>query len=141
MRYMMIIKSDETAEAGIMPPPEVFESMGRYNTELVDAGVLLAAEGLAPSKDGVKLTFDDAETTVTDGPYAEAKELIAGFWLIEVSSRDEAIEWGKRCPLGGGATLEVRRVAEASDFEGVVTPEIMEAEAKLRERTADRAGH
>src|ERR1700753_646226 len=113
MRYMLLMQYDHTAVPAGPPPTEVFEAMGRYNTALVDAGVLLAAEGLTPPSEGVRLTFDDPDDPiVTDGPYTEAKELVGGFWILDVSSKDEALQWARRAPLGGGVTLWVRRVSE-----------------------------
>ena len=139
MRYMLLLKYDEAAAQGTPPDPKMFEEMGRYNTALVDAGVLLAGEGLTPSKEGVMLTFDEGdEPTVTDGPFTEAKELVGGFWILEVASREEAVTWARRAPLGAGSVLEVRRVVEASDFEGIAPQEVLDAEEVLRERTAER---
>jgi hypothetical protein len=143
MRYMLMMQADEsmmTGEAAGPPPDDVFEAMGRYNTALVDAGVLLAAEGLASTAEGFRLRFDDPEDpTVTDGPFTEAKEVVAGYWILEVASRQEALTWAKRCPLGGGVVLEVRRIAEMADFEGVASDEVLDAEATLRSRIAERS--
>jgi hypothetical protein len=141
MRYMLIMAAPETmriGEADAPPADEAFEAMGRYNTELVDAGVLLAAEGLAPSTEGFIVTRDDAGASVTDGPFAEAKELIAGFWILEVASREEAVQWATRCPIGPGVRLEVRRIPEMAEFEGVAPAEVLDAEATLRQRIAER---
>ena len=138
MRYMMIMQSDESAMPAGPPPPEVFEMMGRYNTELVDAGVLLAAEGLAPSADGAVITYPEGGPLVTDGPFTEAKEIVAGYWILEVASREEALQWARRCPLGGPVRLEVRRIAEMEEFADVAGPEVLDAEATLRRRIASR---
>ena len=132
MRVMMLLEADETAMADAPPPAEILEAMGRYNEELVKAGVLLAGEGLRPTSQGVKLTFGEGGTTVTDGPFAEGKEVVCGFWMLQVRSLDEAMEWGKRCPLGGGAVLEIRPVGEIEDFGDVMTPEMREREERLR---------
>ena len=147
VRYMLLLSYDEAAQGGRPPAPGEFEAMGGFNEAMVDAGVLLAGEGLTPSKDGVRLTFpegphatDREEPTVTDGPFTEAKELVGGFWILEVASKEEALTWARRAPLGHGSTLEVRRVFEASDFEGVAPAEVMEAEATLRQRIAERDG-
>src|SRR5438309_2279526 len=112
MRFMILLKSNETAEAGVLPSEELLTDMGRYNEDLVKAGVLLAAEGLQPSSKGARVRFSGKGRTVIDGPFAETKELIAGFWLIQVKSREEAIEWVKRCPnpLDGDAEIEIRQV-------------------------------
>lgn len=131
MRYMIIVKNDPASEA-TMPPPEVFEDMGRYNQQLLDAGILLAAEGLSSSEDGALVGFDKGKITVKDGPFTEAKELVAGFWIIQVRSKDEAVEWAKRIPIAGTSTVEVRRVSEASDFEGVMSAEAIAQEEAMR---------
>ncbi|WP_116246448.1 YciI family protein [Nocardiopsis sp. FIRDI 009] len=137
MRYLMAIMSDENAEAGKVPPPEVFEAMAAYNDELVKAGVLLAGEGLAPSSEGAIVSFRDGRATVTDGPFTEAKEVIAGYWILQVSSREEAIEWAKRCPHPpeGDDTvlnLRLRRIAELEDFGDEVPEHVKERERELR---------
>jgi hypothetical protein len=134
MRFMVMIKSDERTEAGEMPTEEEFAAMGRYNEELVKAGVLLAGEGLHPSARGARITFTDGSPTVIDGPFAEAKELIAGFWLIDVKSKEEAVEWMKRIPCTDGVEthVEIRQVFEADDFGDAFTPELREKEEKLR---------
>ena len=129
MRYMMLVKANEESESGAMPDKENFDAMGRYNEELVKAGVMLAGEGLQPSSKGVRIDFSGDQPTVIDGPFAETKELIAGFWLIQVKSREEAIEWASRAPFEDGV-LEVRQVFEASDF----PPEVVSAEAAAREQ-------
>jgi hypothetical protein len=134
MRFMVMIKSDETTENGILPTEDELTAMGRYNEELVKAGVLLAGEGLHPSSRGALIKFTDGKPTVIDGPFAEAKELIAGFWLIDVKSKEEAIEWMKRIPCTEGVetNVEIRQVFEADDFGDALSPELKEREEKLR---------
>jgi hypothetical protein len=134
MRFMMLVKANEQSEAGVMPSLEELNEMGRYNEQLVKAGILLAGEGLHPSSKGARIDFDGEEPTVIDGPFAETKELIAGFWLIQVSSKEEAIEWAKRVPFRQGV-LELRQVFESSDF-AEVDPGIVAKEDALRERMA-----
>lgn len=135
MRFMVIIKANETTEAGVLPSEELLTEMGKYNEELVKAGVMLAGEGLHPSSKGARVKFTGTKKTVIDGPFAEAKELVAGFWLIQVKSKEEAIEWVKRvpCPPEGEETvIEIRQVFEADDFGEALTPELREAEERLR---------
>ncbi|MFD9739989.1 YciI family protein [Umezawaea sp. NPDC059074] len=136
MRFMVIMKADEQSEAGAMPSTELLEAMGKFNEELVKAGVMLAGEGLHPSSRGVRVHLTHDSNTVVDGPFAETKELIAGFWLLDVKSRDEVVEWVKRIPTGEGeeAVVEIRQVFEASDFGDEFTPELRAAEAELREQ-------
>jgi hypothetical protein len=117
MRFMVLVKASEESEAGVLPSEELLAAMGRYNEELIKAGVMLAGEGLQASSKGARVKFDGDKRTVTDGPFTETKELIAGFWLIQAASKDEAIEWVSRAPFDGGAELEIRQVFEASDFE------------------------
>ena len=136
MRFMIIVKASASSEAGRMPSTELLEAMGKYNEELVNAGVMLAGEGLHPSAKGVRIRFSGKNRTVIDGPFAETKELIAGFWLIQVKSRDEAIEWVKRAPMEEGDEIEIRQVFEAEDFGAEFTPELREQEDRLRERMA-----
>ncbi|MGZ3700057.1 MAG: YciI family protein [Bdellovibrionota bacterium] len=138
MRVMVIVKADKNSEAGILPKKEVFEKMGKYNEELVKAGVMLAGEGLQPTLKGKRIKFSGNERTVTDGPFTETKELIAGFWLWQVRSMDEAVEWLKRAPFDGGTEIELRQVFEAEDFGAELTPELREQEARLRERVASK---
>jgi hypothetical protein len=134
MRYMMIVKATAESESGELPEsPEGFEEMGRYNEELVKAGVLLAAEGLHPSSRGMRVAYDGDRRTVTDGPFAETKELIAGFWLIQVGSPEEAIEWARRVPFRDGE-VEVRRVYETADFGDSLPPELAAREDELRNK-------
>jgi hypothetical protein len=137
MKFMMLVKSNEAAEAGEMPSEEVLAEMGKYNEELAQAGVLLAGEGLHPSSKGARIDYSGSERTVTDGPFTEAKELIAGFWIIEVNSKDEAIDWAKRCPFQEGQ-VEIRQIFGAEDFGEEFTPELREAEERLRAQIADR---
>jgi hypothetical protein len=132
MRCMVIVKASKESEAGILPSTELLTNMGKFNEELVKAGVLLAAEGLHPSSKGKRITFTGAKPTITDGPFAETKELIAGFWLWQVRSIEEAIEWLKRSPFGPGAEIEIRPVFEAEDFGPRMTPELKEQEERLR---------
>jgi hypothetical protein len=134
MRFMVIVKATEESEAGVLPSAEILTEMGKYNEELVKAGVLLAAEGLHPSSKGMRIRFSGSQRTVIDGPFAETKELIAGFWLIQVKSKEEAIEWVKRVPMQD-AELEVRQVFDEADFGPLVeqVPEVFETERKLRE--------
>ncbi len=138
MRFMVIVKANKDTEGGVMPSEKLLADMGKYNEELVKAGVLLAAEGLHPSSKGARVRFSGAKRTVIDGPFTEAKELIAGFWLFQVKSREEAIEWVKRCPnpLEGESEIEIRQVFEASDFGAEFTPELREREERLRAEVA-----
>lgn len=133
MRFMIIVKANADSEAGLMPGPEVFEAMGRFNEELIKAGVLLAAEGLHPSSKGARVTLTDGRLVVKDGPFAETKELIAGFWLITAKSHEEALQWVKRIPFEEGGTIELRRVFEAADFAGVVPESEVAREQAWRE--------
>jgi hypothetical protein len=131
---MLIVKADANSEAGVMPSQELLTEMGKYNEELVKAGVLLAGEGLHSSSKGARVKFSGSKRTVVDGPFPETKELVAGFWLIEVKSKEEAIEWVKRCPnpMQGESEIEIRQVLEAEDFGAELTPELREQEARLR---------
>jgi hypothetical protein len=135
MRFMMLVKADDDSEAGVLPSEELLAKMGQYNEELVKAGVLLAGEGLQPSAKGARVRFSGGQRTVTDGPFTEAKELIAGFWLIQVKSKEEAIEWAKRVPFAEGE-IELRQVFEAEDFGPALTPELREQEERLRAQIA-----
>ncbi len=136
MRFMIIVKANKESEAGILPGRELLEAMGKYNEELVKAGVMLAAEGLHASSKGARVRFSGKERTVIDGPFAETKELIAGFWLWKVKSKEEAIEWLKRAPFDGGVEVEIRQVFETEDLGAEATPEIVERDARLRRQTA-----
>ena len=145
MRFMVLVKASERSEAGEMPSPEMLASMGAFNQELIKAGVMLAGEGLQPSSKGKRVRFSGGKRTVIDGPFAEAKELIAGFWLWQVKSMDEAVEWLKRAPFDGGTEIELREVGEMSDFGSDFTPELREQEsrvwaeaAKLRAKSTTR---
>jgi hypothetical protein len=140
MRYMVIVKATEDTENGRLPSQEEFAEMGAFNEELVKAGVLLAGEGLTPSATGARVRFGkDGKTTVLDGPFAETKELVAGFWILQVSSREEVIEWVKKAPFRD-AEVEIRKVAEAEDFGDAFTPELQEREAQLRAQSAAQQG-
>ena len=136
MRFMIIVKATEDSEAGKLPSAELLTAMGKFNEELVNAGVLLAGEGLHPSAKGARIRYDGARRIVTDGPFAETRELIAGFWLIQVKSKEEAIEWMKRCPnpFDGPSEIEIRQVYEMSDFGEAATPEVVAQEEALRAR-------
>ena len=138
MRFMVLVKADKQSEAGVMPNEKLLTAMGKYNEELVNAGVMLAGEGLHPSSKGARVRFSGGKTTVIDGPFAEAKELIAGFWLWEVKSKAEAIEWLKKAPFDGGAEVEIRQVFEAEDFGAEFTPELREQENRIRAKTAEK---
>ena len=134
MRVMVMVKATAESEAGVMPDEALMTAMGRFNEELVKAGVMLAGEGLHPTSRGARVLFDGPTRTVVDGPFAETKELVAGFWLWQVRSMDEAIEWARRCPNphAGPSQLEIRPVFEAEDFGAEFTPELREQEARLR---------
>ncbi len=138
MRVMVIIKADADIEAGGLPDEQLLTEMGNYNEELVKAGVMLAGEGLLPSSKGARVRFSGEKRTVIDGPFTEAKELIAGFWLWQVRSMEEAIEWVKRCPNPAGAEseIEIRQVAELEDFGDAVTPELKEQDERIRAKAA-----
>lgn len=135
MRFMIIVKANAASEAGVTPAPEMFEAMGRFNEELINAGVLLAAEGLHPSSKGARVTSEGGKFVVKDGPFAEAKELVAGFWIISAKSQDEALEWVKRIPFEDGETIELRRVFEAADFAEVMPDEAIAKEQAWRDAT------
>ena len=141
MRVMVIVKADKNSEAGVMPSEELHTEMGKYNEELVKAGVMLAGEGLQPSSKGARVRFSGTKRAVVDGPFAESKELIAGFWLWQVKSKEEAIEWVKRCPnpLDGDAEIEIRQVFEAEDFGAEFTPELREQEERLRAQISSKS--
>ena len=142
MRFMVIVKADKNSEAGAMPSEELLAAMGKYNEELVNAGVMLAGEGLHPSSKGARVRFSGSNRTVIDGPFAESKELIAGFWIFQVKSLEEAIDWVKRCPnpLEGESEIEIRQVFEAEDFGAEFTPELREQEDRIRAKAAELAG-
>jgi len=136
MRCLVIVKATKESEAGVMPSEKLLADMGKFNEELVKAGVLLAGEGLHPSSKGKRVKFSGNERTVVDGPFAETKELIAGFWLFQVKSMEEAVEWVKRCPnpFEGESEIEIRQVFEAEDFGAEFTPELREQEERLRSK-------
>jgi hypothetical protein len=136
MRFMVIVKASQESEAGVLPSREILTEMGKFNEELVKAGVMLAGEGLHASSKGVRVRFEGKKRTVIDGPFAETKELIAGFWLWQVKSKEEAIEWLKRAPFDGGTEVEIRQVFEAEDFGPALTPELREQEERLRAQAA-----
>ena len=138
MRVMVLIKADQNSEAGILPDEQLLTDMGRYNEELVKAGLMLAGEGLHPSSRGKRVRLSGDQRTVIDGPFAEAKELIAGFWLWQVRSMEEAVEWVKRCPnpMEGDSVIEIRPVFEAEDFGEALTPELRAQEERLRAQTS-----
>jgi hypothetical protein len=138
MRCMVIVKADKDSEQGVMPSRELLTKMGNFNEELLKAGVLLAAEGLQPSSKGKRVKFSGANRTVVDGPFAETKELIAGFWLWQVRSMDEAIEWLKRAPFDGGTAVEIRQVFEVEDFGAELTPELREQEERVRKQSSGK---
>ncbi|WP_449428018.1 YciI family protein [Rhodanobacter umsongensis] len=141
MRCIVMIKATQASEAGVMPSEQLLTEMGRFNEELVKAGIMLAGEGLQPSSKGARVKFSGSSRSVIDGPFAETKELIAGFWLWQVKSMDEAIEWVKRCPnpFDGESEIEIRQVFEADDFGAELTPELREQEARLRAQVAAKS--
>jgi hypothetical protein len=141
MRFMVIVKATKESEAGVMPSEKLLADMGRFNEELVKAGVLLEGDGLHPSSKGARVRFSGAKRTVVDGPFAETKELIAGYWLWQCKSMDEAIEWVKRCPnpMPGESEIEIRRVFEAEDFGAEFTPELREQEERMRAQASQLA--
>ncbi|HEX6136869.1 MAG TPA: YciI family protein [Casimicrobiaceae bacterium] len=142
MRFMVMVKATKGTEAGVMPSEELLADMGKFNEELVKAGVMLAGEGLHPSSKGARMRFSGGKRTVIDGPFAETKELIAGFWLWQCKSKEEAIEWMKRCPdpmPGEEAEIEIRQVFEAEDFGAEFTPELRQQEERVRAQAAELA--
>jgi len=140
MRFMVMVKANRETEQGIMPSTQLLTAMGKYNEELVKAGIMLAGEGLQPSAKGARVRFSGDKRTVVDGPFAETKELVAGFWIFQVKSLAEAIEWVKRCPnpTGEESEIEIRQIFEIEDFGDAATPEVREQEARLRAQSADR---
>ena len=139
MRFMVMVKANKDSEAGVLPDEKLLADMGKFNEELAKAGVLLAGEGLQPSSKGARVRFSGAKRTVIDGPFAETKELVAGFWMWQVKSREEAIEWVKRCPNpfpGSDSEIEIRQVFEAEDFGAEFTPELRKQEERLRAQVA-----
>ena len=142
MRFMVIVKATKESEAGILPTEELFTAMGKYNEELAKAGIMLAGEGLQPSSKGARVRFSGKNRTVIDGPFAETKELVAGFWLWQCKSMDEAIEWVRRCPdpmPGEESEIEIRQIFEAEDFGAEFTPELRAQEERLRAESAKLA--
>jgi len=141
MKFMVMVKADKNSEAGVMPSEQLLAEMGKFNEALVKAGVLLAAEGLHPSSKGARVKFSGSQRTVVDGPFAETKELVAGFWMLQVKSKEEAIEWIKRCPnpMEGESEIEIRQVFEAEDFGAEFTPELREAEERMRREVEAQA--
>ena len=141
MRFIVMVKASKDSEAGIMPSEQLLADMGKFNEELVKAGIMLAGEGLQPSSKGARIKFSGEKRTVVDGPFTETKELVAGFWIWKCKSRAEAIEWAKRCPNPTGAEgeLEIRQIFEAEDFGKEFTPELREQEERLREQIAKQA--
>jgi len=135
---MVIVKANKDSEAGKLPDTSELAEMGKYNEELVKAGIMLAGEGLHASSKGARVRFEGSKRTVVDGPFTEAKELVAGFWLWQVKSKEEAIEWLKRAPFGGGTEVEIRQVFEAEDFGEAFTPELREQEERIRAQAAKR---
>jgi hypothetical protein len=135
---MVLVKADKNSEAGVMPSEKLLADMGKYNEELTKAGVLLAGEGLHPSSKGARVKFSGANRTVVDGPFAQTKDLVCGFWMFQVNSREEAIEWVKRCPnpMEGETEIEIRQVFEADDFGAELTPELRESEQRMRDQLA-----
>jgi len=139
MRFLVLVKANAESEAGVLPDQKMLTEMGKFNEELVKAGIMLAGEGLQPSSKGVRVKFDGKKRTVTDGPFAETKELVAGFWMWQVKSKEEAIEWLKRAPFDGGEEVEIRQIFEAEDFGEAFTPELREQEERLRQQAASNA--
>jgi len=140
MKFMIMVKATQDSEAGVMPSEKLLAEMGKFNEELVKAGVMLAGEGLHPSSKGARVRFSGAKRSVIDGPFAETKELVAGFWIWQVKSKEEAIEWVKRCPnpMPGESEIEIRQVFEAEDFGAEFTPELREQEERIRAQVASR---
>ena len=139
MRFMVIEKANKDSEAGVMPTEKMLADMGKFNEELANAGVMLAGEGLHPSSKGARVRFSGGRATVIDGPFAETKELVAGYWLWQVKSKDEAIEWLKRAPFDGDTEVEIRQVFEAEDFGDEFTPELREQEERIRAEVQAKA--
>ena len=141
MRFMVMVKATKDSEAGVMPSEQLLNDMRKYNEELVKAGIMLAGEGLQPSSKGARVRFSGTKRTVVDGPFTETKELVAGFWIWKVKSKEEAIQWVKRCPnpMPGESEIEIRQIFEAEDFGEALTPELKEQEEKLRAKTEELA--
>lgn len=139
MRFMILVPADRQSEAGAMPDEQLLAAMGKYNEELVDAGVMLSGDGLHPTSKGARVRFEGGKQTVIDGPFTESKELVAGFWIWKVDSLEEAIEWVKRAPFGGGTSIEIRQIFEAEDFGAEFTPELREQEKRTAAKAAENA--
>lgn len=139
MRFMVLVKASKESEEGVLPDPELFAEMGRFNEQLVKDGVMLAADGLQPTSKGARLRFDAGRTTVTDGPFAETKELLAGFWIVQGKSKQEVIERFMHAPFGGGQEIEIRQIYEMEDFGDVLPAEVREQEARMREQITRNA--
>ena len=139
MRFIVLVKANKDSEAGVLPSREILTEMGKFNEELVKAGVMLAGEGLQPSSKGARVKFDRGKKTVTDGPFAESKELVAGFWLWQCKNLDEAIEWLKRAPFDGGTEVEIRQIFEAEDFGENLPDEVRQREERIRQQAAANA--
>jgi hypothetical protein len=140
MRFMIMVKADKNTEAGVLPDEKLLTDMGKFNEELVKAGIMLAGDGLHPSSKGARVRFSGSKRTVVDGPFAESKELIAGYWIWQVKSKEEAIEWVKRCPnpTGAESEIEIRQLFEADDFGAEFTPELREQEERLRSQMTSK---
>jgi len=138
MRFMVIVKADKNSEAGVMPSTEMLTAMGKFNEQMVKAGVMLAGEGLHPTSKGARIKYSGKQPSVSRGPFAGTSDLVAGFWLIQVNSWDEAIEWMKRAPFDGGSEIEIRQVFDAEDFGEALTPELREQETRLRAQAANK---
>ena len=139
MRFIALVKATQESEAGVLPSERQLADMGRFNEELVGAGILLAAEGLQPSSAGARIHYGDGERTVVDGPFAETKELVAGFWILQARSLAEAVEWIRRAPMDPGMEVEIRQVFEAPDFGEALTPELRQAEERMAAQMAENA--
>lgn len=140
MKVMVLVKATEDSEEGVMPPGELLEAMGKYNEELVNAGIMLGGDGLKPSKEGKRVAFDGESRSVIDGPFAETRELVAGYWLWEVRDMAEAVEWVKRCPnpMPGPSEIEIRPMYDLSDFDEIMTPEAEEVHGRVRDKIEGR---
>ena len=139
MRFMVLVKASKESEAGVMPDEKMLTTMGKYNEELVKAGVMLAGEGLHPTSKAVRVKFSGPKRIVTDGPFPETKELLAGFWIFKVKSKEEAIEWLKKAPFDGGTEIELRQIFEAEDFGPALTPELRESGERMRAKLAAKS--
>jgi len=139
MRFMILVPGDKNSEAGVMPDEQLLAAMGKYNEELVNAGVMLSGDGLHPTSKGARVRFDGGKQTVIDGPFTESKELIAGFWIWKADSLDEAIEWVKRAPFDGGTSIEIRQIFESEDFGAEFTPELREQERRIAAQAIENA--